>query len=61
MYQSKNQSKHQKIITTRIDTASISYLTKMVRIEKHPHYKPEMDAGKMTEKEMVSSGGFNDK
>ena len=37
--------------------ASIPYLTKMVRIEKHPHYKPEMDAGKMTEKEMVSQVG----
>ena len=37
--------------------ASIPYLTKMVRIEKHPHYKPEMDAGKMTEKEMVSKIG----
>tara|TARA_R110002020_G_scaffold373820_1_gene585283 strand:- start:187 stop:756 length:570 start_codon:yes stop_codon:yes gene_type:complete len=37
--------------------ASIPYLTKMVRIEKHPHYKPEADAGKMTEKEMVSKIG----
>jgi len=37
--------------------ASIPYLTKMVRIEKHPHYKPEEDAGKMTEKEMVSQIG----
>ena len=37
--------------------ASIPYLTKMVRIESHPHYKPEMDAGKMTEKEMVSKIG----
>ena len=37
--------------------ASIAYLTKMVRIEKHPHYKPEEDAGKMTEKEMVSQVG----
>ena len=37
--------------------ASISYLTKMVRIEKHPHYKPEMDAGKMTEKQMVAQIG----
>ncbi len=37
--------------------ASIPYLTKMVRIEKHPHYKPEMDAGRMTEKEMVSKIG----
>ena len=37
--------------------AAIPYLTKMVRIEKHPHYKPEADAGKMTEKEMVSKIG----
>ena len=37
--------------------ASIPYLTKMVRIEKHPHYKPEEDAGKMTEKEMVAQIG----
>ena len=37
--------------------ASISYLTKMVRIESHKHYKPEADAGKMTEKEMVSKIG----
>ena len=32
-------------------------MTKMVRIEKHPHYKPEEDAGKMTEKEMVAQIG----
>ena len=37
--------------------ASIPYLTKMVRVEEHPHYKPEEDAGKMTEKEMVSQIG----
>ena len=37
--------------------ASIPYLTKMIRIESHPHYKPEEDAGKMTEKEMVAQIG----
>ena len=37
--------------------ASIAYLTKMVRIESHKHYKPEEDAGKMTEKEMVAQIG----
>ena len=37
--------------------ARISYLSKMVRIEKHRHYKPEMDAGKPTEKEMVAKIG----
>jgi len=37
--------------------ARISYLSKMVRIEKHRHYKPEADAGKPTEKEMVAKIG----
>ena len=29
----------------------------MVRIESHKHYKPEEDAGKMTEKQMVAQIG----
>jgi len=37
--------------------ASLPYLTKMVRIKSHKHYKPEEDAGKITEKEMVSQIG----
>ena len=38
--------------------ASIPYLTKMVRIEKHPHYKPEkIDPEQPTEKQMVSQLG----
>jgi len=37
--------------------ASLPYLTKMVRIESHKHYKPEEDAGKMTEKQMVAQIG----
>ncbi len=37
--------------------ASISYLTKMIRVEEHPHYKPEEDDGKMTEKQMVAQIG----
>jgi hypothetical protein len=37
--------------------ASLPYLTKMVRIEEHKHYKPEEDKDRMTEKEMVSQVG----
>ena len=37
--------------------ASLPYLTKMVRIEEHKHYKPEEDKGHMTEKEMVAQIG----
>ena len=29
----------------------------MIRVEEHPHYKPEEDDGKMTEKQMVAQIG----
>ena len=37
--------------------ASMPYLTNLVRIEDHPHYKPDEDKGKPTEAEMVGKIG----
>ncbi len=37
--------------------ASMPYLTKLVRIERHPHYKPDKDKGKPSEAEMIGKIG----